>query len=362
VPWVTALRYYPRVDAVIIGISPNHLPDMLKIGPFSRSSQVIVAPMAGVTDQPFRNLCRQFGAQWVVSEMVTSDTKLWKTRKSQSRLSFESEAEPRWIQIAGADPALLSSAAKSSVDLGAQIIDINMGCPAKKVCNKAAGSALMRDERLVSEILQAVVDAVDVPVTLKIRLGWSRDEMNAESIGRIAEDCGVQLLTVHGRTRACRFNGHVDYHSIARVKDALSIPVIANGDITSPLQAKSVLEKTGADGVMIGRAVQGQPWLPGIVGCYLETGVLKPDPDEEEVKQALLSHVAALSSFYGERAGLRIARKHVGWYLDYLSTISSSLAAGFDARELKRLFYRLDNTSAQLNMIDSLFRTSSVAA
>jgi tRNA-dihydrouridine synthase B len=359
---VTALRYYPRVDAVIIGISQNHLLAMLKIGPFSRSNQVIVAPMAGVTDQPFRNLCRQFGAQWVVSEMVTSDTKLWNTRKSQSRLSFQSEAEPRWIQIAGADPQQLSRAAKSSVELGAQIIDINMGCPAKKVCNKAAGSALLRDERLVAEILHSVVSAVDVPVTLKIRLGWSRDEINAESIGRIAEDCGVQLLTVHGRTRACRFAGEVDYESIAGVKDALSIPVIANGDITSAVQAKKVLETTGADGVMIGRAAQGQPWLPAMIAGYLETGELQPEPDPEDVKQALLSHVVALADFYGERAGLRIARKHVGWYLDYLGTASVSLTAGSEKREIKRQFNVLESTNSQLNLIDGLFRPSVVAA
>ncbi len=347
---------------LLSALSWDHLSTMFKIGPFSRDSQVIVAPMAGVTDQPFRNLCRQFGAQWVVSEMVTSDTKLWNSRKSKSRLSFQSEAEPRWIQIAGSDPQLLAGAARSSVELGAQIIDINMGCPAKKVCNKAAGSALLRDEKLVAEILESVVDSVDVPVTLKIRLGWSLDEMNAERIGSIAENCGVQLLTVHGRTRACKFTGQVDYESIARVKQALSIPVIANGDITSPQKAKRVLELTGADGVMVGRAAQGQPWLPGIIACYLESGQLNPEPSREQIREALLSHVATLSDFYGETAGFRIARKHVGWYLDALGANGVYHGDQSDTREIKRHFNQLDTTRAQLALLDKFFQPSSIAA
>jgi tRNA-dihydrouridine synthase B len=339
-----------------------HISTMLKIGSFKSNSKVIVAPMAGVTDQPFRNMCRQFGAAWVVSEMVTSDTRLWKTRKSQSRLTFQSESEPRWIQIAGAEPLLLANAAKSSVELGAQIIDINMGCPAKKVCNKAAGSALLRDEKLVAEILESVVNAVEVPVTLKIRLGWSREEMNAESIGRIAQDAGVQLLAVHGRTRACKFSGKVDYESIASVKQSLDIPVIANGDITSPEEAKRVLDMTGADGVMIGRAAQGQPWLPGRVSDYLETGQKKPDPDPQEVKQVLLSHVTALSGFYGEIAGVRIARKHVGWCLDCLGARSTDENTKFDNREIKRQFNQLNTTAAQLALLDGFFQPASEAA
>ncbi|MBQ75401.1 MAG: tRNA dihydrouridine synthase DusB [Gammaproteobacteria bacterium] len=327
---------------------------MLKVGSFIRSSGVIVAPMAGITDQPFRNCCRQFGADWVVSEMVTSNSKLWKTAKSIQRLRFHDEAEPRWIQIAGAEPAEMASAARMNVDQGAQIIDINMGCPAKKVCRKAAGSALLRDEALVGSILEAVVEAVDVPVTLKIRLGWSREELNALRIARIAEESGIQLLTVHGRTRQCRFAGQVDYEAIARVKESVAIPVIANGDITGPLQARHVLDITGADGVMIGRAVQGRPWLPGMIAHYLQSGELASEPSKEIIWSTIRGHLKALSDFYGEPRGVRVARKHLGSYLDAL--------LGSRAKVYKRQFNRLETSRAQAALIDRLFSQTSIAA
>ena len=295
---------------------------MLEIGPHRQPSRVIVAPMAGVTDRPFRNACRKLGAAWVVSEMLTSDSSLWHTHKSRHRLCDHDEQAPRWVQIAGADPLMMADAARFNQDMGAQIIDINMGCPAKKVCQRAAGSALMRDEKLVGEILSAVVGAVSVPVTLKMRLGWSHEEQNAVRIGRIAESCGVQLVTVHGRTRACKFEGVVDYRGIAEVKAALSIPVIANGDIDSPVKAASVLSETGCDGVMIGRAAQGRPWLPAQVDHYLLTGQLKKNPDTGEIKRLLVTHISELRQFYGEVTGVRVARKHVGWYLREVSAYS----------------------------------------
>ena len=241
----------------------------MQIGPFEHSSRVIVAPMAGVTDRPFRAMCRRYGAYWMVGEMVTSDRRLWDTRKSSLRMQYHDEPGPRWIQIAGADPTMMADAAAYNESHGAQLIDINMGCPAKKVCRKAAGSALLRDERLVKDILESVVSAVTVPVTLKIRLGWSRDEQNAETVARIAEDSGISLLTVHGRTRACRFQGTVDYESIARVVAAVSMPVVANGDITSIDKARQVLSTTGAAALMLGRAVQKEPWLPAHIDLSL---------------------------------------------------------------------------------------------
>ena len=287
---------------------------MLKIGSFIRSSKVIVAPMAGVSDQPFRNLCREFGAQWVVSEMVTSDSRLWNTRKSQQRLRFHDEVEPRWIQIAGAEPAQMANAAIQNVRLGAQIIDINMGCPAKKICNVMAGSALLQDEQLVSRILKSVVSAVDVPVTLKIRTGWDTTNRNAVKIARIAESEGIAALAIHGRTRACGYRGHAEYDSIAEVKSNISIPVIANGDITTPESAKYVLEYTGADGIMIGRAAQGRPWIFREIQHYLRTGEKLPEPEITEIRNVLLGHLDNLYSFYGEYTGVRVARKHISWY------------------------------------------------
>ena len=289
---------------------------MLRIGPHQLNSRVIVAPMAGVTDQPFRNMCRRYGAQWLVSEMLTSDTSLWNTPKSMNRLRFEGEPGPRWVQIAGAEPAMMSEAASFNEKQGANIIDINMGCPAKKVCRKAAGSALMKDEVLVQQILAATVEAVSVPVTLKIRLGWSLDQQNAVTIAQLAEDCGIQLVTVHGRTRADKFTGEVDYSAIKKVVDAVDIPVVANGDINSPEKAAWVLEETGAAAIMIGRGAQGKPWLPAQIDEFLKMGFVKINPNLGEILNVLATHISELSEFYGESMGVRIARKHVGWYLD----------------------------------------------
>jgi len=311
---------------------------------------VIVAPMAGVTDKPFRELCREYGARWLVSEMLTSDERLWSTRKSSLRMSFDDEPGPRWIQIAGGDAAMLASAAKANEAIGADIIDINMGCPAKKVCNKAAGSALLRDESLVRQILTAVVDAVSVPVTLKIRLGWSWDEVNAVQIAKIAEDTGVQLLTVHGRTRACRFQGQVNYEAIAAVKSAVSMPVIANGDIDTPQKAKWVIENTGCDGLMIGRAAQGKPWFPAQLDEYLQSGRLATEPSVEESRQAIVQHVVRLWEFYGQ---VGIARKHVGWYLD-----ANVVGSG----PLKKVFNQLATVDEQIVFLERLQVESGIAA
>jgi len=314
---------------------------MLKIGRYEDESRVVVAPMAGVTDQPFRNICRSLGAHWLVSEMVTSDRRLWHTRKSALRLRYD-EPGPRWVQIAGADPAMMADAARSTEALGAQIIDINMGCPAKKVCNRAAGSALLRDERLVGRILDAVVAAVAIPVTLKMRLGWSPQERNAVRVARIAESAGVQLITVHGRSRACKFEGDVDYRAIAEVKAAVDVPVLANGDITSAWQAAEVLEMTGCDGIMIGRAMQGRPWLAAEIDAYLRRSRIDKKPDSSEIKRLVIAHVKELHQFYGEVAGVRIARKHVGWYLrepvagDFRKRFNRLESPQEQLRELKR--------------------------
>lgn len=288
---------------------------MFRIGPYTIESQTILAPMAGVTDRPFRQLCRQFGAGLVVSEMVTSDTRLWKSRKSTYRLNHQGETEPRSVQIAGGDAAMMADAARMNVERGAQIIDINMGCPAKKVCNKAAGSALLRDEQLVSDILHTVVGAVDVPVTLKFRTGWDLESRNALNIARMAEDAGIAALALHGRTRACGYKGAAEYDTIAAVKQAVSIPVFANGDITSPQKAKAVIEHTDVDAVMIGRGAQGRPWLFREINHYLQTGETLEAPSLDEIKSILLGHHQELQTFYGDYLGVRIARKHVGWYL-----------------------------------------------
>ncbi|WP_243647314.1 tRNA dihydrouridine synthase DusB [Aestuariirhabdus litorea] len=270
--------------------------------------------MAGVTDQPFRLLCRRLGAGLVVSEMVTSDQRLWNTRKSRQRLNHSGECEPRSVQIAGNDPQMMAQAARESVRLGAQIVDINMGCPAKKVCNKAAGSALLRDEPLVRDILQAVVEAVSVPVTVKIRTGWSPEQRNGVTIARIAEDCGIRAIAVHGRTRACAYKGAVEYDTIARIKQAVAIPVIANGDINSPADARAVIDYTGADGVMIGRGAHGRPWIFREINHYLRTGSTLCTIDLHEFQSILLEHLSSIHAFYGEYLGVRIARKHVAWY------------------------------------------------
>jgi tRNA-dihydrouridine synthase B len=317
----------------------------VRIGPYTLPNQLILAPMAGVTDRPFRQLCRRLGAGMVVSEMVTSDMSLWNTRKSSLRLIHAGDPEPRSVQIAGGDPQMLADAARANVDLGAQIIDINMGCPAKKVCNKAAGSALLKDEALVSAILQAVVAAVDVPVTLKIRTGWDRDNKNGITVARIAEECGITALAVHGRTRADLYTGEAEYDTIAAIKQAVSIPVFANGDITSPEKARQVLDSTGVDGLLIGRAAQGRPWIFREIEHFLRTGTHLPAPTLYEVERILLEHLAELHSFYGDVMGPRIARKHVGWYLATLP----------GAREFRAQFNRLENTDVQCASVRQFF-------
>ena len=286
----------------------------MRIGPHSIEPRVILAPMAGVTDKPFRLLCKRMGAGLAVSEMTISDPRFWNTRKSLQRMDHDGEPAPVSVQIAGTEPRQLAEAARHNVGLGAQIIDINMGCPAKKVCNAWAGSALMRDEALVGRILDAVVAAVDVPVTLKIRTGWNPGNRNAPAIARIAQAAGIQALTVHGRTRDQHYTGQAEYDTIAAIKAELSIPVIANGDIDSPQRAAQVLRHTGADAVMVGRAAQGRPWIFREIAHYLATGELLAAPATAEVRAILLEHLHALHAFYGEEQGVRIARKHLGWY------------------------------------------------
>jgi tRNA-dihydrouridine synthase B len=286
----------------------------MQIGPYLIDPPLVLAPMAGVTDKPFRLLCKRLGAGLAVSEMTSADPSLWQTRKSLRRMDHAGEPEPVSVQIAGYDPAMLAEAARFNVANGAQLIDINMGCPAKKVCNVWSGSALLQDEPLVARIVTAVVDAVDVPVTLKIRTGWNRENRNALNIARIAEDAGIAALAVHGRTRADKYEGKAEYATIAAVKAAVRIPVLANGDICTPQQAKHVLAVTGADAVMIGRGAQGRPWIFREIAHYLATGELLPEPEPAEVAAILLGHLEHLHAFYGEPAGVRIARKHLGWY------------------------------------------------
>jgi tRNA-dihydrouridine synthase B len=288
----------------------------MKIGPYTLAAPLALAPMAGVTDRPFRELCRRLGAAWTPSEMVTADVRLYDTRKSRLRLDHRGEAGPRVVQIAGAEPGMLAEAARLNVELGAEVIDINMGCPAKKVCNRAAGSALLRDERLVADILAAVTGAVSVPVTLKIRTGWSTTERNAVAIARIAADCGIAALAVHGRTRADRFDGVAEYDTIAAVVAAVSIPVFANGDIDSAAKAVHVLEHTRAAGVMIGRTAFGFPWIFSEVKVALAGGGFRFAACNAERRDVILAHLDALHSFYGSEHGVRVARKHLGWYCD----------------------------------------------
>ncbi|MFT6394010.1 MAG: tRNA-dihydrouridine synthase B [Methylophilaceae bacterium] len=286
----------------------------MKIGHITLKNNLVVAPMAGVTDRPFRQLCKKMGAGLAVSEMVTSNSLLYGSEKTRRRANHEGEVDPISVQIAGADPAMMAEAAKHNVDNGAQIIDINMGCPAKKICNVMAGSALLKDEPLVSQILKAVVNAVNVPVTLKIRTGWDKDNRNAIAIAKMAEDIGVQALAMHGRTRACAYKGDAEYDTIAAVKDAINIPLIANGDITTPEKAKYVLDYTGADAVMIGRAAQGRPWIFREIQHFLETGTHLLPPTVEEIHTVMLEHLHDLYAFYGELSGMRVARKHISWY------------------------------------------------
>jgi tRNA-dihydrouridine synthase B len=309
----------------------------MQIGPYSLANNLIVAPMAGVTDRPFRMLCKRFGAGHAVSEMITSDQSLRQSRKTLRRADFDGELAPISVQIVGSDPAELAAAARNNVAHGAQIIDINMGCPVKKVCNKLAGSALLQDEALVARILDAVVSAVDVPVTLKTRLGFANGEENIVRVAKIAEDAGIAALAIHGRTREEMYHGQARHALIGEVKKNLKIPVIANGDIDSPQKAKAVLEETGADAIMIGRAAQGRPWIFREIAHYLATGETLPQPEVAEVDAVLGEHLHALYAFYGEYSGCRIARKHIAW-----------TTAGLPgSNEFRQRMYAIENTAEQ---------------
>ena len=295
----------------------------MQIGPHALRNNLFVAPMAGVTDRPFRQLCKKFGAGLAVSEMVASNSLLWGSAKTRRRADHQGEVAPVSVQIAGADPGIMADAARYNVDQGAQIIDINMGCPAKKVCNAMAGSALLRDENLVGRILEAVVGAVDVPVTLKYRTGWNPDSRNALAVARIAESAGISLLSLHGRTRACGFSGRAEYDTIREVKRSTRLPVVANGDIAAPESARKVLDYTGADGVIIGRAAQGRPWIFREIEHYLATGTKLPSPLVSEIHSVLLEHLHNLYLFYGRETGVKVARKHVSWYTKGLAGSAS---------------------------------------
>ena len=317
----------------------------MQIGSHILKNNLIVAPMAGVTDRPFRQLCKSMGAGMAVSEMVSSNSLLWGSEKTRRRANHEGEVDPISVQIAGADPAMMAEAARYNVAQGAQIIDINMGCPAKKICNVMAGSALLQDQPLVGRILDAVVAAVDVPVTLKIRTGWDTQHKNALAVARIAESAGIQVLAIHGRTRACAYAGHAEYDTIAAVKAAVGIPVIANGDITTPEKAKYVLEYTKADAIMIGRAAQGRPWIFREISHYLATGEHLPLPEVAEIHRVLINHLHELYSFYGEYSGVRIARKHISWYTKGLVGSAS----------FRHAMNQLQGTDQQLAAINEFF-------
>jgi len=318
---------------------------LINIGPHTLKNNLVLAPMAGVTDRPFRQLCREFGAGLAVSEMVIADPSFWGTRKSRQRLDHEGEAAPISVQIAGGDAEMLALSARLNADQGAEIIDINMGCPAKKVCNKVAGSALMKNEKLVGEILDSVVSAVSIPVTLKIRTGWDVENRNALTIAKMAEAAGIQALAIHGRTRACGYKGEAEYDTIKQVKESVSIPVFANGDITSPEKAKFVLDYTGADGLLIGRAAQGKPWIFEEIEHFLTTGSHMPERKLNEQQNILLRHVSALHEFYGEVMGVRIARKHVAWYLQTQP----------NGKAFRKIFNTIESTKEQLNTISNYF-------
>jgi tRNA-dihydrouridine synthase B len=322
----------------------------MRIGPYTIDPPLILAPMAGVTDKPFRQLCKQLGAGLAVSEMTISDPRFWNTDKSLRRMDHAGEPAPVSVQIAGTEPQQLARAARYNVDHGAQIIDINMGCPAKKVCNAWAGSALMRDEGLVARIVEAVVKAVDVPVTLKIRTGWDAGHRNAPVIARIAQDAGIAALAIHGRTRDQHYTGTAEYDTIAAIKAALSIPVFANGDIDSPQKAAQVLHATGADAVLVGRAAQGRPWIFREIAHFLATGEELPPPSISEVRQILLGHLHALHAFYGELQGVRIARKHLAWYVKNRPEQSTEEMAAFRA-----VVNRAETAEAQLRLTVDYF-------
>ncbi len=317
----------------------------MQIGPYHISNRLVVAPMAGVTDRPFRQLCKRLGAGMAVSEMVTSNSLLYGSEKTRRRANHDGETDPKSVQIAGGEAKMMAEAAKHNADNGAQIIDINMGCPAKKVCNVMAGSALLQDEVLVGNILEAVVEAVDIPVTLKIRTGWDRENRNAVNIARIAEQAGIQALAIHGRTRADAYKGDAEYDTIAEVKSRIAIPVIANGDISTPEKARYVLDYTGADAVMIGRAAQGRPWIFREIDHYLNTGNLLAEPSLIEIHDILVEHLDNLYEFYGEYTGVRMARKHIAWY-----SKGQTHGAAF-----RRAVTQLKTIDEQLNMVNEFF-------
>jgi tRNA-dihydrouridine synthase B len=344
---------------------PSLFNKTITLGPYVLPNPVFVAPMAGVTDRPYRQLCRQLGAGYAVSEMAASNPKLWNSIKTARRLNHDGEAEPKAVQIAGADPQMMAQAARFNVQRGAQIIDINMGCPAKKVCNVMAGSALMADESLALQIIEAVVNAVDVPVTLKMRTGPHRGHKNALSIARAAEQAGIQMLTIHGRTRADAYLGQAEYDTIAMVKAALSIPVVANGDIDSPEKALQVLRYTGADAVMVGRAAQGNPWILGEIAYYLRTGEKLARPAREEVRRTLLAHLKDHYQFYGEYTGVRSARKHVAWYLqDGLGRpdADAGTSIALNSQSFLERFYAIDTCDAQVLALQQFFDTPELQA
>jgi tRNA-dihydrouridine synthase B len=317
----------------------------VKIGRYTLASPFVLAPMAGVTDAPFRRLCRRFGAGMTTSEMTTADTSLWQTAKSRYRLDLDLDAEPVTVQIAGSEPGQMAAAARACAERGAQIVDINMGCPAKKVCSKAAGSALLQNEALVADILRAVVAAVAVPVTLKIRTGWDPEHRNGVEIARIAEDCGIQSLAVHGRTRACRFRGAAEYDTIARIKQAVGIPVIANGDIASIEKSLEVLRLTNADGLMIGRGAQGRPWIFRELLSAWRGDPGLPRLAKNQLRDIMLGHLADMHRFYGETTGVRVARKHLTWYCQHL----------VDADEYRHRVVRVGSAEEQLRLTREYF-------
>lgn len=319
----------------------------MRIGPYPIENPVILAPMAGVTDLPFRQLCLELGAGLAVSEMLSSNPQVWATKKSQDRMGHADEPGVKAVQIAGSEPELMAAAAVHNVEHGAQIIDINMGCPAKKVNKKLAGSALLQYPKLVEAILTAVVAAVDVPVTLKIRTGWTPEHRNGVTIAQIAEQAGIQSLAVHGRTRACMYKGHAEYDTIKAIKAAVSIPVVANGDITTPEKAREVLAYTGADAIMIGRGAQGNPWLFREIAHFLATGEHLAPPTAHEVSRVVLQHVKRLHAHYGDFSGVRIARKHVGWYLQQQQPNA----------DFRQQFLVIEDAAEQLDALANFFVT-----
>jgi len=317
----------------------------MRIGPYELEGQFTLAPMAGISDGPFRRLCRRFGAALTTSEMTTADIDLWRTAKSRRRLDLDLDSEPRVVQIAGSEPDMLATAARLAVERGAQIIDINMGCPARKVCRKAAGSALLRDPTLVQDILNRVVAAVDVPVTLKMRTGWDPERRNGVLIARLAEDAGVQALAVHGRTRACRYGGEAEYATIAQIKSAVSIPVLANGDIDSPEKSLEVLRLSSADCLMIGRAARGRPWIFRELNHYFATGEHAPPLENNSVRDIMLDHLSDLYQFYGDLTGVRVARKHLTWYCTGLK----------NSDEFRSQVVRVETASEQIRLTRAFF-------